>query len=363
MAVPAVAGTDKGRSQRSAHAVSDSKAKDSNKSKKAKKADKAEGESSARRATSSSATSSGQGRSASTAKSSNRSSRAKAAKTTDDSRAAKAGNPSAAEQRESGEAKTAGENSPAGNKGSMKVRPVGTPAQPPRNYAHLPCVVQVDFYGSPHAGATLTAVSHAPTAPTGRTLLTEAMTFDQSSPNPRGNELVGTTTLDFTSVVDGLSYHEQQGYHVKLTAVQDGPRGGDVKHKVFWIDCGAPAAAEDAVDGDAEVSASGPGGEEIDMVGSTVMGSQVEVEGASADGEVVGLSGGAEDTEVAGVMVVRDEEIAGVGGRLLGQAGDEGVRGARVLAATGIGLLALALLGLVGLGGGAGMLRRFRKRP
>jgi hypothetical protein len=61
-------------------------------------------------------------------------------------------------------------------------------------------------------------------------------------------------------------------------------------------------------------------------------------------------------------MVERGEAVAAVGGRALGASGAVGGRDTRVLAATGLGVLALALLGLIGLGGGAGMLRRFRKR-
>jgi hypothetical protein len=300
MAVPAFAGNDGARADRASQAEQ-AQAKDDNdaKAKKAKKAKRAQAAAQSSSSSESSSKASSRGQSA--AKSSNASSqgqRASAAKSSNASSAskgkasAKADKPAKAEQRDAGEAKAAGENSPAGNKGSMKVRPVGTAVHPPRNYAHLPCVVQVDFYGSPHSGATLTAVSHAPTAPTGQSLLTRTMTFSQSSPNPRGNELVGTTTLDFTSVVSGLSYHEQQGYHVKLTAAQDGPQGGDVKHKVFWIDCGAPAAADE----DVEVSAGGtamPGGLDAEDSDARVdvMESQVGVE--REVGDVMGLSGSA----------------------------------------------------------------------
>jgi hypothetical protein len=353
MAVPAFAAKGDDRSDRAAAAGENGKAKGNDKNKDEHKATaRSQGRSQA--AKSSNASSKGQ--SSSAAKSSNASTRRQSAKSDKPSNGSSGESAAAAENQD----RASGENSPAGNKGSMKVRPVGTPAHPPRNYAHLPCIVQVDFYGSPHSGATLTAVSHAPTAPAGQTLLTTTMTFDQSSPNPRGNELVGTTTLDFTSVVDGLSYHEQQGYHVKLTAVQDGPQGGDVKHKVFWIDCGAPAADES---GEASAESGADAAEDIDTADAAVLGSEVKVDGAAADGEVMGLAGSAEDTEVAGVMVVRDEAVAGVDGQVLAQSGEDGVRGARVLAATGIGVLALALLGLVGLGGGAGMLRRFRTRP
>lgn len=355
MAVPAMAAGD-ARSERASQAQ-DNKAK--GKAKAQEKKDAERGEASAESSSASSSKSSSEGKSSSAAKSSNASSQGQSAS------AAKSGNGSAksggsasaaaqasgkgdkpAKAEKQGEAK-AGENSPAGNKGSMKVRPVGTAAHPPRNYAHLPCVVQVDFYGSPHAGATLTAVSHAPTAPTGQTLLTQTMSFSQPSPNPRGNELVGTTTLDFTSVVSGLTYHEQQGYHVKLTAVQDGPQGGDVKHKVFWIDCAAPAAEDTAE-------------EQVGTEDAAVLGSEVEVETENATAEVQGVSD-AVDTEVAGVTVERGEAVAAEG-RVLGASGAVAPRNnARVLAATGLGVLALTLLGLVGLGGGAGMLRRFRK--
>ena len=283
---------------------------------------------------------SAKGQSASGAKSDNASSKTNgsAATAAKAEKSAKAEKPAKAEAQD--EAK-AGENSPAGNKGSLKVRPVGTAAQPPRNYAHLPCVVQVDFYGSPHSGATLTAVSQAPTSPTGQTLLTKTMSFSQSSPNPRGNELVGTTTLDFTSVVSGLTYHEQQGYHVKLTAVQDGPQGGDVKHEVFWIDCVPPAPTADE--------------------SAAVAESQVEVEPENAKAEVQGVSDSV-DTQVAGKTVERGEAVAAAEGRVLGTSGAVAPRNnAKVLAATGMGVLALTLLGLAGLGGGAGILRRFRK--
>jgi hypothetical protein len=249
----------------------------------------------------------------------------------------------------------------------MKVRPVGTPAHPPRNYAHLPCIVQVDFFGSPHEGATLTAVSQAPTAPSGQTLLTTTMTFDQSSANPRGNELVGTTTLDFSGAVDGLSHHPQQGYHVKLTAVQDGPQGGDVKHKVFWIDCPAPSAAESSA---AESSATTQDDDATESALQTGARDQaeaeVEDEGAAAavEGEVMGISGSRDDTEVAGVFVERDTAAASADRGFLGSsgvvAGLAGLGGA--LAQTGLGAVGLAALGLVGLGTGAGMLRRYRRR-
>jgi hypothetical protein len=242
------------------------------------------------------------------------------------------------------------EHVPAGNKGSMKVRPVGTPAAPPRNYAHLPCVVQVDFYGVPHSSATVTAVSHAPTGPTGQTLLTQTLTFSQSSPNPPGNELVGSTTLDFTGVLDGLTYHAQQGYHVKLTAEIDGPQGANVKHKVFWIDCAAPAVApapqvqEPVIEGETPVEHDGA--EAVEDAKPT------PVAPAAVDGAVLGVHG---ERVVGAPAATADAAIAPADGSLAARVTRS------VLAATGIPAGVLALMALVVLAGGVVVLRRTRR--
>ena len=349
-AAPAQADKDQGEDEAKAQAKDKGKDKDKDKEAKPPSHARSQSAGSAR-----SDNASSQGQSASAAKSGNGAARSQQAKARQQDKAqAKAQR--TADKRDKREkaadeskATAEGEHSPAGNKGSMKVRPVGTSAHPPRNYAHLPCTVQVDFYGSPHSGATLTAVSHAPTAPTGQTLLSATMTFSQSSANPRGNELVGTTTLDFTSAVSGLTRHAQQGYHVKLTAEQDGPQGGNVKHKVFWIDCPPPAAeGAAAATGEADVAQ-----EPATVTQDDTAAADAEVQTAAG---VMGLSGSIDRASVAGGAVAPAE------GRVLGATGATVPRSSRALAATGLGVLALALLGLVGLGGGAGMLRRFRRR-
>ncbi|HVM20991.1 MAG TPA: hypothetical protein VM307_13615 [Egibacteraceae bacterium] len=268
---------------------------------------------------------------------------------TSGSQAATGGNAGARQ----GQSARDGDHAPAGNKGSMKVRPLGTAPHPPRNYAHLPCVVQVDFYGSPHSGATLTARSHAPTSPTGETLLTETVDFASSSAIPAGNELVGTVTLDFTDVVSGLTYHAQQGYHVKLTAVQDGPQGADVKHKVFWIDC--PPAEAGVTEGTAGESE----GTQGDDVSTAPTGDRAEVGTGDDDAAVASVKG------IAATRVLADGSPRAVTtARTIGAADDTvGVAGQdRSLAATGLGTLSLLLAALAAVGAGTEMVRRTRRR-
>src|SRR5688572_26552037 len=138
---------------------------------------------------------------------------------------------------------TAQAGDPPGNNGTVKIDGVEFD-QHPNNEPHVGCVFEVDFYGF-DAGvgiATATFDLHPPTGTS--TLVTESIDIGEDAAG-------GGTDLDAELLVDlsdelaasGATAHPIQGFHVKLTVHAPGSIGNDVKHKVFWVECGYGASA------------------------------------------------------------------------------------------------------------------------
>ena len=70
--------------------------------------------------------------------------------------------------------------------------------------------------------------------------------FIGGDPAGGGRDLDGSTgPIDLSSQLStsGAAANRNQGYHIFLTVHADGSIGSDVKHKVFWVQCAAPARA------------------------------------------------------------------------------------------------------------------------
>jgi hypothetical protein len=139
---------------------------------------------------------------------------------------------------------------PRGNNGTIKVVMEDT-EQHPDNEPHG-CLRGIDFYG--FDDDQVLDVEFWMHPPTGRGLL---FTVDDvvmvnggngSEPSRDTLLLVGVSSgvtlremLDTTLAANGAERHPQQGYHVKVEAVDQS--GRKVKSKVFWHDCPAPPPA------------------------------------------------------------------------------------------------------------------------
>jgi hypothetical protein len=71
-----------------------------------------------------------------------------------------------------------------------------------------------------------------------RTILTDTVPIGEDPPGG-SDDLDARRTYELE--IRGAVPHPNQGYHVQLTVKADGSRGNDVKHKTFWVDCGAAA--------------------------------------------------------------------------------------------------------------------------
>lgn len=136
---------------------------------------------------------------------------------------------------------------PPGNNGTIKVVMEDT-AQHPDNEPHG-CLRGIDFYG--FDDEQVLDVEFWMHPPTGRDLLFRVEDVvmvnggNGSEPSRDTLLLVGVTTgmslsemLDARLAAMGAERHPQQGYHVKVEAVDQ--TGRKVKSKVFWHDCPPP---------------------------------------------------------------------------------------------------------------------------
>jgi hypothetical protein len=119
-----------------------------------------------------------------------------------------------------------------GNRGVVKIDDVPFDDHP-NNEPHVGCVFEIDLTGFAigHAPVGITFSAHSPTTRDGddQVLSTDELSL---TPGTHGAGASETYTLDF----EGISPHDKQGYHVKLT-VDTGQGAG--KHKVFWVEgCG-----------------------------------------------------------------------------------------------------------------------------
>jgi hypothetical protein len=128
---------------------------------------------------------------------------------------------------------------PPGNNGTVKIDGVAFDSHPD-NEPHVGCPFQVDFYGFDEGDlyATVTFAAHPPSG-TG-TILTDSVFIGEDDNSGGGSEagLDASRTYDLSGLLDGLYFHPEQGYHIKLTVNAEGSQGADTKHKVFWVtDC------------------------------------------------------------------------------------------------------------------------------
>jgi hypothetical protein len=236
------------------------------------------------------------------------------------------------------------ENIPSGNKGSVKVRSHGAEPHPPRNEPRVDCIFDVLFYGFASSGATATIATHAPTSPTG-TQVGDAQSVTWEPAQRQGNEYIDRVTFDLRGIVDSgdFTHHEQQGYHLKLTVENHDRENGDVKHKVFWVDC--PPIGLD-VEG-VLLEAEEPDEVTVDVLDEVLEREDEREDEVDEDDDVV--------TEVAGVLGERDAAAVAAVAEVAEP------RPAAALAVTGIGLLVLLVLALASIGGGVGALRLGRR--
>lgn len=123
---------------------------------------------------------------------------------------------------------------PAGNNGTVKID--GDPWDShPNNEPHVGCMFEVDFYGF-DAGDLYAHVTFAAQAPSGSGVLREGDVFiGEDDASGGGSEAGLDASARYTLDVSALTEHPNQGYHVKLTIHADGTKGGDTKHKTFWV--------------------------------------------------------------------------------------------------------------------------------
>jgi hypothetical protein len=131
----------------------------------------------------------------------------------------------------------AGQNAAGGNRGVVKIDDVPFDEHPD-NEPHVGCRFQIDLTGFP---STLTSVTvlfsaHHPTLRESgdQVLVRDTLTLSEGQRGTGGSK---TYSLD----LDGITPHDQQGFHVKLTILTGHGAG---KHKVFWVrDCGTPSSS------------------------------------------------------------------------------------------------------------------------
>jgi hypothetical protein len=137
---------------------------------------------------------------------------------------------------------------PAGNNGTVKIDGEAFD-QHPNNEPHVGCVFEVDFYGYDEGvgNATATFDLHPPTGTS--TLVTESIDIGEDAAGG-GTDLDAELLVDLTDelAASGATPHPNQGFHVKLTVHAPGSIGADVKHKVFWVECGGYGASAVPVD-------------------------------------------------------------------------------------------------------------------
>ena len=137
---------------------------------------------------------------------------------------------------------------PAGNNGTVKIDAVEFD-QHPNNEPHVGCGFEVDFYGYDEGVGVATARFdlHPPTGTS--TLVTESIDIGEDAAGG-GTDLDAELFVDLSDelAASGATPHPIQGFHVKLTVHAPGSIGADVKHKVFWIECGGYGASAVPVD-------------------------------------------------------------------------------------------------------------------
>jgi hypothetical protein len=135
------------------------------------------------------------------------------------------------------------DHNPLGNNGTVKVDGIDFDTHPD-NQPHVGCQFQIDFYGY-DKGALFAAVTFEAQPPTeklpktgSQVLLTDTVFIGEDDATGAGSEagLDAQKTYNILPLLTGITPHDQQGYHIKLTINADGSQGNDIKHKVFWVE-------------------------------------------------------------------------------------------------------------------------------
>ena len=208
----------------------------------------------------------------------------------------------------------------------------------PNNEPHPGCIFWVHYWGFDARDVVATFRAHPPTGH-GEFLLSDTV----SLPGPQQTV---SGSYDLAPIFEslGIAPHPNQGFHVKLQVTSTDGRNL-TKHKVFWINCPAPAAE---VIGE-EIEVEQPGRPGVDVIGEEVTGEEegvdVEERRALPPEEVLGIVH--ERPEVLGAQVAAapEEEEARPG----------------VLPVTGASLLIFLLAGLALIGAGANLYRARRR--
>lgn len=226
----------------------------------------------------------------------------------------------------------------ASNRGSVKVKAVGSESFPPSHEPHLPCTVEIHLYGFAAGTAGVRIDVHAPTG-TGR-----IHTAEVALTEARGNQVSAVHgPIDLgPQLVGSYEPHPQQGYHLKLYVDRRESSGG-AKQKVFWVDCGDEADAEGTTTGDS----GGAGVAPAEAGRATGAGGAADV----SSGEVLS----------SGAVLSSGEAAAAVGAGARAEAQRVGAEGpGGMLPRTGATLLTLALVGAAAVAAGAALLRARR---
>jgi hypothetical protein len=191
---------------------------------------------------------------------------------------------------------------PPGNNGTVKVDRVPFDDHPD-NQPHVGCVFQIDFYGFDQGDldAEVTFEAYPPTLRPGdgsQVLLTDSVFIGEDDNSGGGSEAgldaSETYTLDFA----GITPHDVQGFHVKLTVHADGAQGADTKYKVFWVTGCGPG--QSTTSSGATTTTSGATTTSHGATTSSTGGSTTSAPGSSVGGSSSSAGGGAGSSQAGG---------------------------------------------------------------
>jgi hypothetical protein len=127
--------------------------------------------------------------------------------------------------------------------------------------------------------------------------------------------VVDGATLSAEAAASGIPAHDRQGRHFKITLVQE----PGVKHKSFWVDCGAAAAPDETAEPQAQA---GEAGTEVAGVVTVPAPAALEAPAPAPAGDVTMLAAGQDaaaavgddGTMVLGTHVARPDALPLTGG-------------------------------------------------
>jgi LPXTG-motif cell wall-anchored protein len=192
---------------------------------------------------------------------------------------------------------TGNPHNPPGDNGTVKID--GTPFEDSvDNQPHVGCEFEVEFFNFDEgdtADITLAAQPPSGQFQTVKFLDNYVISDDPASGAENDHDAVIRFSADDLALA-GISPHEEQGYHVKLTVdLTDGK--GKAKHKVFWLQpCAASPSPSPSVPGDGSGTPT-PGGSDNPSETPGVPGSSVSGGGGG------GTEGGLPLTGVAATSI------------------------------------------------------------